>query len=216
MWYSDDYNSQVFFDGRIQKMNSVLASMCSVKFNQLLQLFARRLDTLCIDLSKEAQYKVALWEVKAAKMPLFDSRVWPVPTLMEVVNTFLWREWDATKNAISQAASAYYSHKELDGKNGSEKQEMLFQKGANFNDYPDWFKRGTYIQRRKILKKFTTDEIDKLPLKHEARSNPDLMVERTEVREISMPILSKVINRVDVFFKGEEPLVEMEQMNKNN
>ena len=138
-------------------------------------------------------------------MPVFDCRVWTVPTLMEAVNVFMWREWDCTKNSITQAASHYYSHKELHGKNGSEKQEMLFAKGINFNDYPVWFKRGTYVQRQKVFRKFTVEEIDKLPPKHNARINPDLIVERTDIEIIDMPILSQVINRVDVFFKGEKP-----------
>ena len=48
---------------------------------------------------------------------------------------------DATKNAVSMAASAYYSHRELDHKTGAQKQEMLFAKGVNFNGYPDTFKQ---------------------------------------------------------------------------
>ena len=32
MWYSDDIDSQIFFDGKKQKMVSVLAAMASVKF----------------------------------------------------------------------------------------------------------------------------------------------------------------------------------------
>jgi len=209
VWYSDSYESQIFFDGRIQKMNSVLASMASVKFNSLLFKLAEDLNMQSED--REENDYAHIWQDKVDLMPLFDCRVWQVPTLMEAVNVFQWREWDATKNAISQAASAYYSHKELMDKNSSEKQEMLFKRGINFNDYSSWFKRGTYIQRKKVVREFTTDEIEILPLKHEARSNPSLLVERTEVKLLDMPILSKVINRVDVFFKGVEPVVEQDQ-----
>jgi len=207
VWYSDDYASQIFFDGRIQKMNSVLAAMCSAKFNRAMQEMWDdffRTNTNGMETLKQ-------WDRRRFLMPLFDCRAWQVPTLMEAVNVFQWREWDATKNAISQAASAYYSHKELMDKNGSEKQELLFKKGINFNDYPSWFKRGMYVQRKKIFREFTTDEIEKLPLKHDARSNPSLLVERTEIKVLDMPILSKVVNRVDVFFKGVEPIVEQDQ-----
>jgi tRNA(His) 5'-end guanylyltransferase len=79
-------------------------------------------------------------------MPRFDARVYVVPTLEEAVNSFLWREQDATKNSITMAASAYYSHNELMNKNGSEKQEMLFQKEVNWNDYPTFFIRVSYVQ----------------------------------------------------------------------
>ena len=41
----------------------------------------------------------------------------------------------------------YFSHKELDGKSQSEIQEMLFQKGINWNDYTIPEKRGSFIRR---------------------------------------------------------------------
>ena len=203
VWYSDKYESRIFFDGRIQKMNSVLASMCSVKFNKAMQEMWDNFFKAGagMDILKQ-------WDKRRFLIPVFDSRVWTVPNCDEAVNTFLWRENDCLKNSISQAASHYYSHKELMGKNGSEKQEMLHKKGVNFNDYPVWFKKGSYFQRRKVVRRFTVEEWDRLPPKHEARNNPNLRVERVEVIELDMPILSKVVNRVDVFFKGERPKVK--------
>lgn len=186
VYYSPYIGSQVFFDGRTQKMTSVLSAMCSVKFNQLLPVYIPE---------------------KENKLPVFDCRVWNVPDLIETTNTMLWRELDATKNSISMAARTYYSNKELFKKNSSEKQELLHQKGINWNDYPSFFKRGTYIQRRKTIRKFTIEELDKLPSKHAARTNPNLEVERTEIRVIEMPPLSKVANRVDVIFGGADPVV---------
>ena len=141
-------------------MISDLASMCSVYFNRQLPNFLPE---------------------KVDKMPRFDCRVFNVPTLDEAVNTFLWREQDATKNSISMAAQSVYSHNQLNGKTGSDKQEMLFQKGINWNDYPDFFKRGSYIQRKRTLTKFSTEELEKLPQKHQARLNPNLEIERWEI-----------------------------------
>jgi tRNA(His) guanylyltransferase len=103
------------------------------------------------------------------------------------------------------AAQAYYSHKALQGMNGSDKQEMLHQKGVNWNDYPSFFKRGTYVRRVTKMVKFSTDELDKLPTKHEARKNPNLMVERSVVEQVEFPPLTKVGNKVDVLFKGATP-----------
>lgn len=136
-------------------MVSDLAGMCSVFFNRELPKYLPE---------------------KSDKMPRFDARVWNVPTLDEAVNTFLWREQDATKNSITMAASNYYSHNFLMGKNGSEKQELLFQKGINWNDYPDFFKKGSYIQRKRVSTKFTANELEKLPINHNARKNPDMLV----------------------------------------
>lgn len=186
VWYSDEYKSQIFFDRRIQKMVSVLASMTTAYFNQNISEYLPE---------------------KQGQLAFFDCRVWQVPTLEEAANTLLWRELDATKNSISMATRAYYSHKAMYKKTGDEMQEMLWQKGINWNSYPSCFKRGTFIQKQKILRKFTGQEIEKLPIQHDARKNPDLEVERTEIRVVEMPPFAKVTNRIDVIFHGAEPVV---------
>lgn len=187
-WYSDDRRSQIYFDGRIQKITSVLAATCSCYFNSAFANF--------------------FYECQRPSTAIFDCRVWSVLTLEEAANVFLWRELDATKNSITMAASSVYSHNELMNKNGDEKQEMLHQKGVNWNDYPSFFKRGTFIQRRKQLTKFTTEEIEKLPPKHEARTNPNLEIERSKFVTLPMPPFNKVTNRVGVIFNGEDPKTE--------
>lgn len=187
-WYAPHIDSQIVFDGRISKMVSVLAAMTTVWFNHRLPDF--------------------LPQEYALRLPHFDARVWNVPTLDEAANTFLWREFDATKNSISMAARAHFSHKQLDGKHGGEMQAMLRDKGVEYNDYPAFFKRGTYIQRRKTTRKFTTDELDKLPPKHEARTNPDLVIERTDYVALDMPPLNTVKNRSEVLFDGAEPILD--------
>ena len=184
-WYSDNIKSQIFYDGRIQKLNSVLAAVASVEFGHLLPAYLPE---------------------KVGTSPVFDCRVWQLPTLAEGANVFLWREFDAVRNSISAAANSCYSDKQLYKKNSSEMQEMLFQKGINWNDYPAEVKRGFYAQRKHIIRKFTTGEIEKLPPRHEARKNPDLTVERAYVEYVDMPIFSQVTNRKGVIFKGEDPI----------
>lgn len=186
-WYSTDFESKIWFDGRISKMISVLAATQSVYFNKQLTLYFTDNNFL-------------------NKMPLFDCRVWQVPNIEEGANAYLWREQDATKNAISMAARTYYSHNEVENKNGSQLQELLWQKGINFNDYPDFFKRGTFIQRKKALRKFTTQEFNDLPPKHQARQNPKLLFERTDYVVLDMPPFSKVNNRAEVIFFGADPI----------
>jgi tRNA(His) 5'-end guanylyltransferase len=184
-WYCADFSQELFFGGRISKMLSTLAAECSVYFNRRLPDF---LPTEFV-----------------ARLPTFDCRVWNVPNLEEGANAFLWRELDASKNSVSMAARHYYSHGELMNRSSSEMQEMLFQKGVNWNDYPTFFKRGTYLQRRTVQRRFTSEELEKLPPKHEARRNPELVVERTEVAILDLPPLSKVANRAGVIFLGESP-----------
>jgi tRNA(His) guanylyltransferase len=189
-WYEPDYRSQLLFDGRVSKMTSILAATCSVYFNKRLPEFL------------PGEY--------AEKMPIFDCRVWCAPSVAEGANVFLWREHDATKNSISMAARHYYSHHQLENKSGPQMQEMLWQKGVNWNDYPTFFKRGTFVQRKKVVRPFTTEEMEKLPPRHDARRNPNLMVERTEYAALDMPPFGKVTNRAEVIFFGAEPQVVSE------
>lgn len=189
-WHSTDPKSQVWFDGRVAKMTSQLGALATLYFYRLV-------------VKRMPDY--------AEKLPTFDARVWQVPNRTEGANVFLWREWDATKNSLTMAASELYSHKELHGKNGADKHEMLFAKGINWNDYPAAFKRGTYVQRRRVLRPFTADELEKLPPKHEARANPDLVVERWRIAPLDMPIFGSVENREDVIFEGAEPVSSPER-----
>jgi tRNA(His) 5'-end guanylyltransferase len=184
-WVSEEFDAHIFFDGRIQKMTSTLSALCAAYFNTRLPA------------KLPSEY--------ANRLPVFDCRVWNVPTLEEAANTLLWRELDATKNSISMAARAYYGHAELHDRNGSEMQDLLWKKGVNWNDYPAFFKRGTYIRRRVVKRAFTAEELDALPPKHAARSNSALVVERTECAPIELPPLVKVANRVGVLFRDEEP-----------
>lgn len=81
---------------------------------------------------------------------LFDCRAFSVPQ-DEVCNYFIWRQNDATRNAIQMAGQEYFSHKQLHGKNCNEIQEMLFTlKDINFNDYTAYRKRGWCIINNKI------------------------------------------------------------------
>jgi tRNA(His) guanylyltransferase len=103
------------------------------------------------------------------------------------------------------AAQACFSHRELQNKSRSEMHEMLFQKGINWDQYPDHFKRGTYVRRRMITGNFTTEEIEALPPKHEARTNPDLTISRNVVIVECFPPLTKIANRKQVILHGAEP-----------
>ncbi|MBN9118159.1 MAG: tRNA(His) guanylyltransferase Thg1 family protein [Planctomycetes bacterium] len=185
-WVPEGYDAQVFFDGRVQKMTSTLAALCSAHFNRRLPAFL------------PAEF--------AERLPVFDCRVWNVPTLEEAANTFLWRELDAAKNSVSMAARVYYEHAELHDRSGAEMQELLWKKGVNWADYPTFFKRGTFVRRWKVSRPFAAAELEALPQKHAARSDPALVVERSECGPLDLPPLSKVGNRVGVLFRGEEPL----------
>lgn len=185
-WHSRTTQSQIWFDGRVAKMTSQLAAQATLIFYRLV-------------LERMPQF--------ADRLPTFDARVWNVPNRAEGANVFLWRERDATKNSVSMAASAYYSHKALMGKNSPQKHDMLHAKGVNWNDYPALFKRGAYVQRRTVAVPFSAEELDRLPPKHKARTNPALVVERSVCSALDMPPLGAVTNREAVIFDGAAPMV---------
>ncbi len=132
VWYSEDIKSEIFFCGKKQKMTSILAAIATAKFVQLaLEYFPEK----C-----------------AKTLPTFDARVFQLPNKIEAMNCFLWRVQDAVKNSITMAASSVYSHKELMNKNGSQKMDMLMEKGINWNDYPKFFKEGSFFKRQNYMK----------------------------------------------------------------
>ena len=184
-WHAATTQSQIWFDGRVAKMTSQLAAQATLTFYRLV-------------LERMPQY--------ASRLPTFDARVWNVPTRAQGANVFLWREWDATKNSVSMAASAHYSHNALMGKNSAQKDDLLHAKGINWNDYPPRFKRGTYVQRCVTVTPFSAAEIESLPPKHAARANPDLVVERHVCAVLELPPLGMIANRADVIFDGAAPL----------
>lgn len=183
--YAESSKAALYADGRFQKIVSHSASIATAEWNAIIP---------------------SLIPEKAGHLALFDSRVWEVPSLEEAANALLWREWDATKNSVQMAARSVYSHKECHGKNGSDLQEMLHAKGINWNDYPVWAKRGTFMGRRTYERRLTPEELEALPPKHHARENPDMIVQRSEVRVLEMPEFGRVANRVEVL-QGADPQV---------
>lgn len=175
------------FGGRPQKLTSVLAGYASAVFNRLMMLDSRLAN-------KE-------------RIPCFDARAWVVPSLDEAANVFLWREHDAKRNSVQMLAQAHFSHKELQGKDTKELMVMMEAKGIVWGNLSSPCKRGTYVRQETYQRKFTADELEELPEKHEARSNPDLLVTRSRMVELDMPVLDTVTNRVDVLFNGAAPSV---------
>ena len=185
IFYSQDYKSQLFFDGNFQKITSVISGIATAKFNHLIQ---------------------ELIPEKKDQLPAFDCRAWNVPNKVEAANVLLWREMDATRNSISMAARSVYSHKQLENKNCSDMQEMMHQKGINWNDYPSFFKRGVFLKKEVIERLWTLEELNRIPEKH--RPDPNEEIIRSIVKELEMPPFSKVTNRVGVVFEGEQPRSE--------
>lgn len=151
--------TDAWFDGNIQKMASVSASIATAYFN-------------ACQLHK--------------KIAMFDGRVFTIPDPTEVENYFIWRQQDATRNAIQMAGQAKFSHKRLQGVNCNQIQEMLFQEfGINFNELPAGFKRGRIIKRTEA----GSWEVDKPPVFTQERPYISDLIPRYE----QAPVEPKVI-----------------------
>lgn len=82
------FNTQVYFNGKIQKIASVVVSeVTSLFINHMLSIDINDID-----------------------FPSFDCRVWNIPK-EEVYNYFLWRGNDASRNAILSYAHEKFGHK---------------------------------------------------------------------------------------------------------
>jgi tRNA(His) 5'-end guanylyltransferase len=133
-------NTDAWFDGNVQKMVSVSASLMTAYFNR--ERYLR-----CGNGHSAAQPTADLDTIEDMPLATFDSRVFTIPDRIEVMNYFIWRNNDAARNSISMVAQSLYSHKELHGKSSSDKQEMIFRKGINWSEYDKSLKNGRLIVR---------------------------------------------------------------------
>lgn len=110
------------FSRKIRKYNSILAGEASAKFSTLL-----------------------------GGVAVFDCRISQLPREQDVIDYFRWRNEDAYRNSLnahcywtlrSQALSANQATEQIIGKSNAFKNEFLFKNGINFNDLPNWQKRG--------------------------------------------------------------------------
>lgn len=121
-------NTQPWFDYEVQKMCSVGAAMATAEFGRIM------IDFGYADVSQ------------SGSLPQFDCRVWNLPP-PEVVNYFIWRQQDATRNSISSLAQSKFSAKQLHCVNTGGMQDMLMAEGINWNDCPVPQKRGVCIRK---------------------------------------------------------------------
>lgn len=138
----DTLTTDAWFDYAVQKMCSVASSMATMAFNRSFQKAITNWwnanNSSNASVCEQYQRYVNAYE----KGAMFDCRCFNIP-VNEVANCFVWRQQDATRNAIQMLGQTYFSHKQLDKKSTSDIQDMLMlEKGINFNDMPIEFKRG--------------------------------------------------------------------------
>ena len=184
--YSADKKSDIYNGGKKQKILSKLTGTCVNFFNENRKVYLPNHN----------------------KTANFDCRIYQTPNLNDATLQLLWRENDAARNSVFMQAYKEFSSNSLNKLNSSEVQDkLMLEKGMNWNDLERKFKRGTYIRRVNTSRPFTTEEIENLPKNHNARKNPDLVIERSVISVVDMPIFNKISNRVDVVFNGADPIL---------
>ncbi|MCI5064659.1 guanylyltransferase [bacterium] len=120
----------------------------SLLFHPLDDAFGRKVRKLNSVLAGEASGKFTLL---FGKLACFDCRISQLPNRDVVVDYFRWRSEDAHRNSLNAhcywalrkaGLSARDATERLRGVSVSEKNELLFQYGTNFNDTPKWHRRG--------------------------------------------------------------------------
>lgn len=141
----DTITTDAWFGYGMQKVCSVAASMATLAFNRFLrQYYNEALTELGAPLDSDPYLSKLSEKLDCA---MFDARCFSIPK-DEVTNCFIWRQQDATRNAIQMLGQCNFSHRELQGKSCNDIQDMLMtQKGINFNDMPIEFKRGVCCYR---------------------------------------------------------------------
>ncbi|WP_406535604.1 tRNA(His) guanylyltransferase Thg1 family protein [Methanobrevibacter sp.] len=131
--FSDEISlllENVPFDGRVEKINSVIASFAASSF-------------------------VMHYNTQFKKPPAFDSRIIPVSD-DDILKYFKWRQDESWRNCVNSHGISYlkskYSNSEandkINGMSQSDVHELLFKNGINLNDVETYKKRGIGIYRK--------------------------------------------------------------------
>lgn len=138
----DTPTTDSFFGYRISKIQSIVASMATGKFNQLM-LLHRMKNGFGIN-PEDVILKSPIYQ--------FDCKCWNVPTFNDVFSWFLWRQTDCIKNSKQQTAQTYLPHKSLLGKSSDEQITLLLkEKEIDWNEFYEDKKYGRFIYKNKIM-----------------------------------------------------------------
>jgi tRNA(His) 5'-end guanylyltransferase len=111
-------------------------------------LFGREVEKI---VSISAGIASSVFSIELGSAAHFDSRVWVGPTQKEVLDYFYWRQSDAARCCLNGwcywklrewGNSPTEATQELKGKSFSQKNDLLFVRGINFNEVPLWQRRG--------------------------------------------------------------------------
>lgn len=153
----NDPEGDVFFGGRMCKMQSIIASLATSKFNQEMTL--KRLGEVDCSVNSEI-LKQCMDAIKDGPIYQFDCKVWNVESANDAMAWLLFRSIDCIRNSKQQTAQTYLPHKRLMSLNTDEQIALLKQeKNVDWNEFDDGKKYGRFI--KKTEKVFEMNDADK-------------------------------------------------------
>ena len=139
-------DSDIFFGGRLCKMQSIIASLATAKFNQLMILY-----------NMEHYPSInPLNTIENTSLCQFDCKIWDVDNANDAMAWLLFRNIDCIRNSKQQAAQTYLPHNTLLGLDSDTQIKMLLdEKGVDWNSFSGGEKWGRLIYREKEEKTHT-------------------------------------------------------------
>ena len=132
----------LIFNGRIQKLVSLAASLCAVRFNHyLMQEDFGPADAKIVE------------KVRSGRA-YFDGRCFNVPSREEAVNNLLWRSlYDCVRNSRLNLGLQHYSPSAIHGlKTADLILKLEREKGVVWGDMSNAYKYGTFIKKHLVEK----------------------------------------------------------------
>ena len=138
--------ADVFFGGRMCKMQSIIASLATSKFMQVMMCELLKSVPTCA--SSGNVIEMCMDAIKNAPLYQFDCKVWNVDNANDAVAWLLFRSIDCIRNSKQQTAQTYLSHDFLRNKNCDEQIRLLKEnKSVDWNKFTDDKKYGRLVKK---------------------------------------------------------------------
>ena len=172
-------NRQIY-GGRVQKITTLTAAFCTVRFNYYLKKLMQREVFSEVPENKEHALKLLNTDKFSTMAAWFDARIYGVDSDVEAFNSVMWRVRDAHKNSRSMFAQTFCPHKELQGLCGLQQVAKALERGYDYEKMPECFKYGTFIKKQKYLKVTNIIDLEVMQLED--------FIERTRIISLTKPM----------------------------
>lgn len=179
------YNCDHLFKGKIHKILSTSAGGASSKF--------------AVEVSQKLPSIVHY-------IPRFDARVWNVPTLDHAIEALLFRVYDCIRCSINMLASSEFQHRDLEGVDQKTRIAMLAKAGKVWEDMPETYKYGTFVQRVTEQRLLTPEELEAL----HPKARVEGPVIRSSIKEINLGDVTKMEGLVKILYPKAFDVAEEE------